>query len=171
MADLDPLLTIAEVSVAFAGFASLVTVVARRDIKSWNEGNLVRFRLMIYMSLSSILFALLPFAFLYFKLESETVWRYSGGLLGLYLGSYLSLSIPVFVKLVRSGELNGFVASTTASLGIVAAMVQILSFFYVFQPSVGTYFVGALYFLFLSGVSFVRLVAVSILPGDNSGDT
>jgi hypothetical protein len=57
MENAEPLLTVAEVAVAFAGFASLVTVVARRGIETWTEGNMVRFRLMIYMSLSSIFFA------------------------------------------------------------------------------------------------------------------
>ena len=75
MDDLDPLLTIAEVSVAFAGFASLVTIVVRRDVQSGTDGNIVRFKNMIYMGLASILFALLPFAPLYFEIESESVWR------------------------------------------------------------------------------------------------
>ena len=34
MENLDPLLTIAEVSVAFAGFASIVTILAKQDVDS-----------------------------------------------------------------------------------------------------------------------------------------
>jgi hypothetical protein len=171
MQDLDPLLTIAEVSVAFAGFASLVTVVARRDVDSWHEGNLMRFKLMIYMSLASVLFALLPFAFLYFGVAEIQVWRFSGGLVALFLGCYLAVTIPTFIQLAARGELNGYVAWVLTSLGIFTVILQGLGFFYVIEPSIGTYFIGTGYFLFLSAVSFARLVGASIPPAHHSNDS
>ena len=164
--NLDPLLTIAEVSVAFAGFASLVTVVARRDIGTWDGGNLLRFRLMIYMSLSSILFALLPFAFFYFDMPEEQAWRVSGGILGIYLGLYLSSIAPQMRRLVAEGDLNGYVAAISAVLGISTASVQLLALAGVLAASIGTYYIGTLYFLFLSGLSFARLVGLSIPQGN-----
>jgi hypothetical protein len=76
MDNLDPFLTVAELSVAFAGFASIVTIVARQDKDAWNDGNVNRFQLMVTSSLASIFFALIPFSFLYFGFNSNEIWRY-----------------------------------------------------------------------------------------------
>ena len=61
--NLDVLLSIAEISVAFAGFSGIITAVVGRDGSDWDQGNLSRFRLMIFSSLSAIVASLLPFAF------------------------------------------------------------------------------------------------------------
>jgi hypothetical protein len=160
----EPLLTIAEVSVAFAGFASIVTVVASRGLEAWGPGNRMRFRLMIYMSLSSVLFSLLPFSFVLLEVSESTTWGLSSAALALFLGSYLIFSIPGFSRLVRNGELNGYVAALSIGLGLVAVAVQVLSLVQIVSPPEGAYFVGVLYLLVLSAISFARLVAVSILP-------
>ena len=166
MTSTDPLLTIAEVSVAFAGFASIVTVVASRGADSWSAGNLVRFRLMIYMSLSSVLFSLLPFSFLLFNVSELATWQTSSSILGIYLGCYLVLTIRGFISLVRQGQLNIYVTGFTAALGVSAILVQLFSIIDAVSAHEGAYFVGVLYLLLMSAISFARLVAVSILPAN-----
>ena len=39
--NLDVLLSIAEISVAFAGFSGIITAVVGRDGSDWDQGNLV----------------------------------------------------------------------------------------------------------------------------------
>jgi len=169
--NLEPLLTIAEVATAFAGFASLVTIVATRGIETWTRGPRIRFMLMIYMSLSSILFSLLPFTFLYFELPTTMVWRLSGGILGLYLAVILVLISPSVIRLVQDAELNLAVSASTWLLGAAAAVIQFLALLDIVQASLGTYFLGTLYFLFLSGVSFLRLVVLSIWPATDADES
>ena len=72
--NLDVLLSIAEISVAFAGFSGIITAVVGRDGSDWDQGNLSRFRLMIFSSLSAIVAALLPFAFLLNSENINWVW-------------------------------------------------------------------------------------------------
>ena len=81
--DLDVLLSVAEISVAFAGFAGIITAVTGRAGGGWDPGNLTRFRLMIYSSLSAVVACLIPYVFL---LNSEQVdWGWSIALLGIFL--------------------------------------------------------------------------------------
>ena len=78
--NLDVLLSVAEISVAFAGFAGIITAVVSNNPKGWDKGNLNRFRLMIFSSLSAIVASLMPFVFL---LNSNQIdWTWNIGLLG-----------------------------------------------------------------------------------------
>ena len=58
--NLDVLLSVAEVSVAFAGFAGIITAVVSNNSAGWDPGNASRFRLMIFSSLSAIVASLMP---------------------------------------------------------------------------------------------------------------
>ncbi len=164
MENAEPLLTVAEVAVAFVGFASLVTVVARRGIETWAEGNMVRFRLMISMSLSSIFFALLPFAFLAFEWKEERSWLICSLSLGIYLAVTLSTSTRGYIALAKQGQLNPFVVGSLSLVVLGATILQLAGVLGAVQPSLGTYLVGVLSLLLLSAVSFARLVSNVILP-------
>jgi len=65
----DTLLTIAEIAVALAGFASIVSVIARR----------ARLRMMLEVALRNAGFAVLPLPFLQLAPSDPTVWRISSG--------------------------------------------------------------------------------------------
>jgi hypothetical protein len=168
---LEPLLTVAEVSVAFAGFASIVTVVAGR--RSWGEGNMIRFNLMIQMSLYSIAFSLLPFSLLYFDISEGKVWYVASTALGIFLGIVMCLSAPNFLRLIREKELNVFVSGFSYVLMIVGAIAQFSVTIGEVEADIGPYFLGLLCLLALSGLSFARLMGVSILPEvqEEGGDT
>ena len=66
MTGAEVLLTTAEIGVAFAGFASVITVFRQRTDGSWSRPDVIRFQLMIGASLFIVLFALLPFSFDFF---------------------------------------------------------------------------------------------------------
>ncbi len=63
MRDADLFLTIAEVAVAFAGFASLVGILGQRSSRDDPRVLGVRMRGMILFSLLAVAFSLVPFAF------------------------------------------------------------------------------------------------------------
>ena len=74
------LLTIAELAVALAGFASLVSVIARsRDNRS-RAIDAFRLHTMLEMALRNAAFALAPLPFLQMLPADPNVWRVSSGL-------------------------------------------------------------------------------------------
>ena len=104
--DLDVLLSVAEISVAFAGFAGIITAVTGRTGGGWDPANLTRFRLMIYSSLSAVVACLMPYVFL---LNSEEVdWGWSIGLLGIFLLAFSAFWIRSFF--LRRSNLNNYVS-------------------------------------------------------------
>lgn len=75
----DFLFTVAEVSVAFAGFAGLVTVLARRLKPGERELDIVRLRDMLLLSFLATAFSLFPTLPAVFGASDALVWRLSSG--------------------------------------------------------------------------------------------
>ena len=67
--------TIAEISVAFAGFASLVSVFGARSSGAHLAPNLIRLRGMIETALLVLAFSLVPYLPYKFGMSSEASWR------------------------------------------------------------------------------------------------
>ena len=157
----DVLLTTAEDGVAFAGFASVVTVFRRREAGDRAAGDAVRFRLMIAASLSVVLFALLPFAFAFFGLGEEEVWAASSAVLAVYVVLFLGRSVPQSVRLASAGALSPGVAWPFLAGGVLTLVLQVLNVAGVgLHREIGPYFLGLLFLLALSGVSFARLLPI-----------
>ena len=77
MESLAPLSTIAEVSVAFAGFASIVSILGIQ-----NRGRVPIFyrasvRGMLLCSLTAVIAALAPYVFIRFAADVDTAWRHA----------------------------------------------------------------------------------------------
>jgi len=160
------LLTTAEVAVAFAGFASVVTVFRRREHAGWAPQDALRFQLMITSSLSVAFFALLPFAVSFFGASELTVWGVSSGLLALYLALSLGLVARRTVSLTAGEALNPFISWTFSAGGLIVLALQVLNASGVFfERELGPYFVGLLYALVLAGVSFARMLPLGRSSG------
>jgi len=78
--DTDLLVTIAEISVAFVGFAGLISVLGSHSSRDPRFVQAIRFRVMVLTSLSVAAFALLPLAMHRLGLSPEAVWRSSSAL-------------------------------------------------------------------------------------------
>lgn len=153
------LLTTAEVAVAFAGFASVVTAFQRRDSDGLEPQDAIRFQLMITASLVAALFALLPFAISFFGAREATVWAVSSGLLAVYL---VGSTIPVVRRtrsLTSSRALHPGIAGSFLGAAALTTLLLVLNAVgLVFERELGPYFAGLLYLLVLSGFSFARLL-------------
>jgi hypothetical protein len=159
----DALLTTAEVAAAFAGFASVVTVFRRRQHEGWEPGDVLRFQLLITASLSTVFFALLPFAVGFFGASEPTIWSWSSGALGLYVALLLGMILRRGLALTTAGSLNPWVAWPFTVGGGVAVVLQVLNAAgWVFERELGPYFVGLLYLLVLAGVSFGRMLPIGL---------
>ena len=158
MQSTDALLTIAQIAVAFAGFASIFTAVTGRNGTIKSPVDRMRFRVMLYASLSAIGFSLLPFVFLYMGVLEAHVWRVCSSILALYLGVNLLLRGRAVFRLVRKRELNPAFAfpAMAVSGGVIVLQLAVLAD--LVSPSIGPYFLGLYYLLAQSAVSFSTLV-------------
>jgi hypothetical protein len=87
----EVLLTIAELSVAFAGFSGIVATFGRRDPRHWSVPDRYRFRALIETSLAAALLALLPSGLAIAPLEPARVWQISSLVVATYtVVSYLA---------------------------------------------------------------------------------
>ena len=162
--NLDVLLSIAEISVAFAGFSGIITAVVGRDGSDWDQGNLSRFRLMIFSSLSAIVASLLPFAFL---LNSENInWVWCVSLLGVYLLGFTIYWIRTLILARRN--LNNYVSSLVSALAILATSIQFIALTGFINPDLGIYFLGVFYLFIQTCIAFIRLVTEAILKSNSS---
>ena len=162
--NLDVLLSIAEISVAFAGFSGIITAVVGRDGSDWDQGNLSRFRLMIFSSLSAIVASLLPFAFL---LNSDNInWVWCVGVLGVYLLGFTIYWIRTLILARRN--LNNYVSSLVSALAILATLIQFIALTGFISPDLGIYFLGVFYLFIQTCIAFIRLVTEAILKSNNT---
>lgn len=157
------LLTTAEVAVAFAGFASVVTAFRRREHEGWAPQDALRFQLMIASSLSVVFFALLPFAIDFFGASESSVWASASCVLGLYLVLSLASVARRTNSLTARSALNPHIARSFAAGALITLSLQALNAAgVVFEREPGPYFLGLLYLLVLAGVSFARMLPMDV---------
>ena len=163
----DVLLTFAEVSVAFAGFSSIVAVFQQRTRDDEAPFDLFRFLIMLEFSLASLLFALIPFPLHFAGLPESAVWTSSGAMMISFIVAHVfSLS------LLRRRTPEFFAASVTRPITVVALVIygavlisQILNIANVgFHRSFGPYLFGLLLLVFTAAANFARLVWVGNAP-------
>jgi hypothetical protein len=162
----DFLLSVAEISVAFAGFSGIVAVIGRRATGEWSTGDVLRFWQMIEVSLLALIFSLVPFGFHYLGLSESDVWAASSGLLALASG------LQTLRSLVRNLRAAGSDASLSllfsATFFLIAAVVIVVlvlnALGIIFQRAVGPYLIGIFWQLLLACVLFWRLLKYSGVP-------
>ena len=163
--EIDPsevLLTFAEVSVAFAGFASVVAIFQRNRVGSGDEFDAFRFWVMLEFSLAALLFSLLPFVLRSMGIDGGALWSTGGGGLILFVVVHTVLSTRLRWQgnpIVLGSLTPAMSAVAFAAFSIIVA-VQTLNIVGVFGRSFGGYLAGVFVLLFGASVNFVRLVWV-----------
>ncbi len=160
------LLTIANVSVAFAGFTGIVAVFGRRADGEWRRGDILRFWQMIEISLLTLIFSLVPFVFHHMGLEETTVWAASSGMLALAsaiqmaraaIGTLWAFGSDPSLSLVFSG---GFVL-----IGVIVILVLIANAYgFIFRQEAAPYVVAIFWEMCLASILFWRLLKCSGIP-------
>ena len=104
MQDAEFLFIIAEVAVAFAGFASIVAVLGQRSTRDHPRLDASRLRGLLECSLVVVAFSLFPYAATRFFANDPAAWRLSGGL-------FAAVALGVaFGMLTRRRQFSGFPA-------------------------------------------------------------
>jgi hypothetical protein len=157
--------TIAEVSVALAGFTGVVAAFGQRGGERWSVTNVFRFTAMLGASFSALFYALFPFLLHHLGFSEITIWRLGSAAVALELvllvGGRLSPSLRKHFHEVMN-EASRALAVFVLALVTVVTVTQVLNAVGNFpERSFGAYLVGIAYFLFIASLMFVRLVLPS----------
>ena len=154
----DLLQTLAEVSVALAGFSGVVSVFGRRHTGDWDPADRLHLSFMLETSLAVLFLSLLPFAFLSVELSPRSTWTIMSGIMAAYLVATFGAAAYRYRRLSSDqrtgvGPIYGF-AMALGDLSVV-----ILQLFNVFSArEFSFYLIGLIWLLLSCAVSFVRLL-------------
>ncbi len=153
MPEVDILLTTAEVAVAFAGFASLVTILGRRSSQVDPRIVAMRFRGMLTNSLLVVAFSMIPLVLFRYGLRETVVWRLSSVLLALAGGiNFLALFLHARPLLREGVPISSVRRAVTFGLIGLAEVVLVLNASGVTEPiASAAYLTGLLLFLCIAG--------------------
>ena len=153
--------TMAEVSVALAGFTGVVAAFGQRR-EQWSATDTLRFRVMLGTSLSALGFSILPFAVHHMGAEPTATWGISSAILA---GFFV---IMVLVDTRRMRQLGAtkdaafrmWVPLLGFSLASVAIVSQVLNALSIgFHRSFGPYFLALCCMLLVCAIMFIRLLS------------
>jgi hypothetical protein len=159
----------AEVSVAFAGFASITVLFRGRSAGEWTIPDRLRYGAMLRGSLCACLFSLFPIVLIQAGVSEPWTWSLTSVCLIVY-GVAMS---RVFVFLFRAGaRANIEISRNAIALGLNVAL-QLLNLLGVgFHREAAPVLLGLGLLLANAGANFYRLVVVSpsVLGDVNSSD-
>lgn len=169
MTESDILLTVAELAVAFGGFATLAGVLGKPRSADAAYMNAARLRGMLESALLALAFALLPFVPLLFGVGQDASWRLSAA-------AFLVANCFRLFSLYRRFASVRAAGASTGWLAIVLA-AQSVSIFILLGVAVGlagqhagaSYVLSLFIALFVSAVFFLRL-AQSLLASQVPDD-
>lgn len=161
----ETLLTIAELAVALAGFASLVSVIGRRQDERSRAIDSFRLQSMLEVALRYAALALVPLPFLQLAATSPMVWRLSSGL-------YLVSTVIYGVFRTRRARALEVVASerwliiSAAVLTSVASLINLANVFGLGGSDAFSLYLASLILgLGVTGLIFLS-VAASVFRGE-----
>lgn len=172
LTDDELLLTIAEVAVAFAGFASLVGILGQRSSRDDTRVLGVRMRAMILFSLLAMAFSLLPSILDRFGLSDAAVWRTSSSVFLVCLLLVFLWLAPTLarLRLVRQNRPRvRFVILPLLFTGLVTALGALIADVLLLAPAaVAALYALALFALLLLASLAFALILFSFLPDVDS---
>lgn len=161
--DSELLLTLAEVAVAFAGFASLVSILGRRSARDDSRINSIRMRAMVLYSLMVVAFSLVPFFLQRYGLSDPAIWRASSAL---FAGSVAVTAIWLVRQVLRARSLElssrrPFVIAIAVPIPtLTIAALLLAANISVIAPAfaAAVYLTGLGLLLFLAGFAFSLII-------------
>ena len=157
----EQLFTIAQLAVAFAGFASLATVLGHRS-KPQSALDAARFRVLLFYSLPVAFLALLPGVFAHFGLAEPTSWRAACAVLALvFLGLGRFSSLRQGLTQTRAAGLRhhpGDVALFTVLTGVPVAACALVAVGLGSTFAAPTFVLSLILLLLVAAFTFARLV-------------
>ncbi len=155
------LMTMAEVSIAFAGFSGVVGVFGYRNVQSDYRVKFFRVGAMVGFSLIAALFSFVPLLLSAIGIPEPAVWRLASGTLALALLCWTMVGVRGTRQLQRLGsELPPLMSWSRGGFVMIGILLVLLTntsgIFGEFTS--GTYLVGAFSPLVFAGIYFSSLM-------------
>ena len=154
--------TIAEVSIAFAGFSGLI-VAFRKNAGPLTDVQKYRLQVLLSLAFGAMFLSLLPELLTYFELPAATVWTASSLVLAVYSGIFLFWWLAASQKVKRtSPELFNWIAFSRMAIGHVAVLIAVLTMAIRPQASLvaGVYISALIWYLLHAAQQFRRMLFV-----------
>jgi len=161
MAEESLLLTIAEVSIGFAGFAGIVALFGRRAGGTWSTADRLRFNSLIRHALLSLFAAFLPLAIHYVDADHGSPWRPSSAILGAVFLLLFWNGVRRIPEVRVSKDAEASVRGAwvlVAGFAVLALALILNAVGIVFRGDAGPYLVALFSSLALAGLFFARLL-------------
>jgi len=155
--------TLAEIAVAFAGFASLVSILGGRSSGERLVANLVRLRGMLQSAILVLAFSLAPFVPAKFGISEEVCWRAVGAVFALAMLA----PIPFQYPRILSSPVNSRVAASIGLMQLVAGLTLAISVAILSPTAV----VGAYHFSLFVGLAMSSILFMRVVTSAFSGET
>jgi hypothetical protein len=159
----DLLLTTAQIGMALAGFAGLVTLLGRPSPKRDARLNAIRFRSMVELSLALAAFSLLPFLPAELGASESGAWRVASGFYAAVAIFFVSHSVVRNRRELGRILIYGGVTAALMALCVAVAVALALNATGAFRVPAGVYFV-ALFANFLGAAFFFIRLLYAALP-------
>ena len=162
MQDKDVLLTLGEIAVAFAGFASIAILFRRPDRDAWEPEFALRYRGMLASSLFACVFAFLPLILGRFDLSSLALWSSCSALLLTYCTYRMAANVPASVRIfAQRGERLPQDYSVSIAIGALVVILQLGNIIGMpFGRGPAPYLAGVALLVAIAGTNFFALVTV-----------
>jgi hypothetical protein len=161
----DLLLTTAQIGMALAGFAGLVTLLGRPSPKRDARLNAIRFRSMVELSLALAAFSLLPFLPAELGASESGAWRISSAFYGAVAVAFVTHSVVRNRRDLGRVLIFGGVTAALIALCLGVALALVLNAAGVFRAPAGVYFVS-LFTNFLGAAFFFIRLLYAALPAE-----
>ena len=160
MENADALLTIAEISIAFAGFTSIAVLFRGRSSR-WLPQDAFRFQAMLATSFCALLFSALPIVVHSYGPTESASWGISSVALVVVIAVGGILSARTVRGLAEQPDFSLLITLLTWVGGFFAGLLLALNTLSVgLGGKPGPYLTALLWLLALSSVQFIRLVRV-----------
>lgn len=154
----NQLLTLAEISIALAGFSGIIATFQFQQKAHLSRGQVLSLSVIVIISLAAAFCSVLPLALLNFGFEERAVWSISS-----FLGGVFWLLGLIFT--IRNIRLDAVALTTRILIGFFLALVAVASmanflntFGIIFDQEFGPYFAAFLYGFLLVLYNFSRLL-------------
>ncbi len=154
----DVFLTIAEVSVAFAGFSGVVAVFGRRDPGRWPLTDRYRFYSLVETSLVAAFLSLVPFGCAAVGLSPEVVWGLASILTVVYMAASYVIHISVYRSLPTDARSGAAWADVYAMAVVDVVIVGLNLYNLTVLSEAGPFLLSLILLVGESGFYFARLL-------------
>ena len=163
---------VAEISIAFTGFAGIVGALAGAKLRPAHLQVWLPFWLMIEGGLGTLFAALFPMLPYHLGLPAPHVWSVSSGFVVILIVCHIAFVSPRFIRAARNPSFVWLPALQILQIGarsalVIALVSQLLNALGVGLPqSAGGFLIGLYCLLLVSGLNFACLMFVLLRPED-----